>query len=360
MALPSSGNIALSQVNVELLNSATTLISLGQASVRALAGVASGPISLGANLWGKSYVFNVAYLAGGSNSTNAQGVQIATTTNEKYNFDTAAISAATAVSGWNGARANGNRQVAILSAATTATSKYTYSSDSVSAGGTLSAAAQGAFTLGTSTYGYQCGDGNSGATRKYTYSSDTCVTINASAMNFSGTNHSRTSGASVGNNTKGAMIDGTGNDITTYRILTLTYATDSGTVGLVVGYGGNSRSGPQGASGPTFGLSVGGNDNGTGNPYNTSYKYTYSTDATAAGASYTTTTRGGNSGCGNSIKAIFSGGLTIFIGGGGPVYTYYNIRDIYTFSSETFGTTTALGTAKSGAWAYSANPGYIQ
>ena len=55
MALPASGAISLgSNVNVELGNPASTLISLGQASVRGLYGVASGAIRLAADGYGKS------------------------------------------------------------------------------------------------------------------------------------------------------------------------------------------------------------------------------------------------------------------------------------------------------------------
>ena len=53
MTLPLSGPISLNAVNVELSLTGTTLISLGQASVRTLAGVASGAIAL-SNLYGKS------------------------------------------------------------------------------------------------------------------------------------------------------------------------------------------------------------------------------------------------------------------------------------------------------------------
>jgi len=64
MALP-TGAISMSQVNTELGQPATNTISLGQTSVRALAGVPSGPISL-ASLHGKSSQFNIT-VNGGSN-----------------------------------------------------------------------------------------------------------------------------------------------------------------------------------------------------------------------------------------------------------------------------------------------------
>lgn len=60
MTLPSSGAISLSQVNTELNQSSTGQISLGDANVRALAGVPSGAISM-SNLHGKSstLVYNI-------------------------------------------------------------------------------------------------------------------------------------------------------------------------------------------------------------------------------------------------------------------------------------------------------------
>ena len=55
MALPTTGTITLAQVNAELGNSSTAAISLNDAAVRALAGVASGAISM-SDFYGKSAI----------------------------------------------------------------------------------------------------------------------------------------------------------------------------------------------------------------------------------------------------------------------------------------------------------------
>ena len=80
MTLP-TGTISMSQVNVELQLSATTPISLNQASVRLLADVPSGTISMN-NLRGKTY----RYLFTPTISANTAN----------YNLKAAAIAA-----GWN-------------------------------------------------------------------------------------------------------------------------------------------------------------------------------------------------------------------------------------------------------------------
>jgi hypothetical protein len=70
MALPSSGPLSLSQVNVELGKSSTAQISLNDADVRALAQKPSGAISM-SDLYGKSR-FVIA--SGGSETTDRKSV----------------------------------------------------------------------------------------------------------------------------------------------------------------------------------------------------------------------------------------------------------------------------------------------
>ncbi len=67
MPLPASGTISFNDINVELGVSGTTQASLGQASYRALAGVASGAISM-SNFYGKANAFSFTI---SSSQTNA-------------------------------------------------------------------------------------------------------------------------------------------------------------------------------------------------------------------------------------------------------------------------------------------------
>ena len=55
MALPSSGSLSISQINTELTNSSTATLNLGNATVRNLFQVVSGPISF-SNGYGKERV----------------------------------------------------------------------------------------------------------------------------------------------------------------------------------------------------------------------------------------------------------------------------------------------------------------
>lgn len=74
MSLPASGTLALSQISVELGRAANATTSLGEAAVRTLAGVASGPIAM-SNLYGKankpaSVVAHVLVVSGAGNGGN--------------------------------------------------------------------------------------------------------------------------------------------------------------------------------------------------------------------------------------------------------------------------------------------------
>jgi len=84
MALQSSGAISFNNINVELGVAGTTQASLGQASFRTLAGVASGEISM-SNFYGKSagttYSFTYPYSYYSDNEGNAESFSV------YYNFN---------------------------------------------------------------------------------------------------------------------------------------------------------------------------------------------------------------------------------------------------------------------------------
>lgn len=67
MALPASGQISLNQVNVELGNSGTAQISMNDAAVRGLFGIASGEIEM-ADGYGKSNTWSIQFPNAGSNN----------------------------------------------------------------------------------------------------------------------------------------------------------------------------------------------------------------------------------------------------------------------------------------------------
>lgn len=67
MALPSSGQITLNQVNVELGKSGTAQIGMNDAAVRGLFGIASGEIEM-SDGYGKSSSWSIQFPNGGSNN----------------------------------------------------------------------------------------------------------------------------------------------------------------------------------------------------------------------------------------------------------------------------------------------------
>jgi len=77
MALPSTGPLSMSQVNTELGRSSNATISLGEAAVRALAGVPSGAISF-QDLRGKSAMSVSANNVSGSASGFAPSGSVST------------------------------------------------------------------------------------------------------------------------------------------------------------------------------------------------------------------------------------------------------------------------------------------
>jgi len=133
MTLPVSGALSVNAINVELGSAGTTTASLGQASYRSLAGVASGAISM-SNFYGKTkpstnFSFSIA-----SNQTNA-------------NLRSLAVSA-----GWDGTASV---------TATVNSGVYVYSTSTSTAGLTIDGSWPGGVTLVNN--GYIMGMGGFGA-----------------------------------------------------------------------------------------------------------------------------------------------------------------------------------------------------
>jgi len=379
MPLATSGNIRLSDINLELGRTATSAINLGNTAVRALAGVASGPIRLAADFRGKSSAFNVGYYLSGFTSYNAQGVPNWTTDSIKVNMDTETWSSITAISGpagdaiREGYQPTGgvsNREVGIIPFGNARllselVRKLTFSSDTYSNGGTFQKQGNyiGAYQgcIGTRTVGYflsggiLTGVGTQTLMRKYTYSTDTCAITSLTAIPIT---KAWGSGSQMGNNSFGFFIDGynSGNG-TSDRVYILDYASDTTVTG-----GGYSSSpgiwGGTGLSGTTFGLSVHAtNGIGPGNHIRTTNKFTYSSRVLAANNNYLSAAKTFFAGVHNSTKGLICGGVTQTTTSGG---TLRNSVDRYTFSTEAWALTTNLPISKANGSSLSANPGYIQ
>lgn len=139
MALPSSGSISFSQINVEILRSATAALSLDDATVRRVAGKSSGAISM-SDLRGKSYYY---YFTPTISSNTAN-----------YNLKAAAIAA-----GWDQV-APLNATVTINSGVyvySTSTGAYAFQTGSTFSSGSLLALVNNGIILGM---GGKGGDGS--------------------------------------------------------------------------------------------------------------------------------------------------------------------------------------------------------
>lgn len=100
MALPSSGALSLSMVNTELKKSASAVISMNDADVRALAGVASGAISL-SNFYGKSNMTLIGTFSVSMVRVPTSGYYMGTAPNRVYKMEDATLGTMLGYSTWS-------------------------------------------------------------------------------------------------------------------------------------------------------------------------------------------------------------------------------------------------------------------
>ena len=160
MALPASGQISLNDVNVELGNSATAQIGLGDAAVRGLFGVASGQISM-SDGYGKANEFSL------------------TISSDTENLS---ISSAASTAGWNGSSA---LVVTINSGV------YIWSDDVAIAGMTASGGFPGGLSITNN--GFIMGKGGTGKTSQAGTDGGPAVSISSSGVTIT-----NASGAYIG------------------------------------------------------------------------------------------------------------------------------------------------------------------
>ena len=267
MALPASGPISFNAINVELGVAGTTTASLNQASYRALAGVASGAISL-SNFYGKSNAFTFSIA---SNQTNA-------------NLRSLAIAA-----GWNGTSAV---------TATVNGGVYVYSTSTGTPGLTINGSFPGGVSLINNGFilgmGGRGSDGNLGTTNATAGGPAISLGVSVSI-----TNNSYIAGGGGGGSGAGAGSGGGG--------------AGGGAAG--VGYGG--------AAGGTGGGPGSAGGNGTYNDFG--YEYNYTRFATGAGGGRILPGSGG-AGAGNPENYTTSTGGGAG-GGGGGEFTYVGYGD---------------------------------
>ena len=273
MALPASGPISFNAINVELGVAGTTTASLGQASYRSLAGVASGAISL-SNFYGKSNAFTFSIT---SNQTNA-------------NLRTLALAA-----GWNGTSAV---------TATVNSGVYVYSTSTGTPGLTINGSFPGGVSLVNN--GYIIGMGGKGGTGNA--SPDVTAGGNAISLGVS---------VSITNN---SYIAGGGG---------------GGAAGEFPG-GGGGAGGGNGGGGydpdrfPGFGTGGGpGSAGGNGIGYDVGDSYNNVVWSTGAGGGRVLPGSGGAGGNPDDFTVALGGGA----GGGGGFQRIYEFYDIYYYST---------------------------
>lgn len=338
MALPSSGQIRLAQdVNTELGLTSTAQISLGGTNVRTLAGVASGQIRLGADLWGKSNTLPVGINTGGYSPTNS--TRVATTV--KFNFSTRAVTSGGSISlarAWpcgTSSTTFGLFAGGVIGTATQTNTidKYTYASDtSVAVSAVLSQARVLAASTGEKTMGIFRGGVNGSTLRttlseKYTYSSDSIATTTPLVGQF-------TYSTAITDGIVGIWVGGITSsiDLDTTEKYTYTTATNSNAITLPAKRDTGAACGTK-----TYGYVMGGNGPTVTTEIASIIRYQYSNDVVTTIAATLSAAKGYNPGIGDTL-------IGVSMGGQGASITA--VTDILTYSGETVAGGTSLPAAR--------------
>jgi hypothetical protein len=331
VALPASGSIGMSNVNLALGFPSTLSNSLDDLSVRTLLSVPSGQISMSSGYGLSSSKFGV--IAGGFTT-------VSTALTSKYYYATDATTTGTnltLVRHAMGAAGSGNETRAIFFAGANntvspiaTTAKYTYSGDAVAAGATITTAANYGSATGTTTDGYFAGGAtNLGApgtftTRhdKYTYSSDTRSV--AAALGTARWLHS-----SITDKSTVAIHAGGLTTLTNYVATTEKYTYSSNTIAA-----GTALTNPKGWSvglgNSTVGLITMGVQ--TVGDNSSTYKYTYSGDTVSSGTTITTF----RFGCASITSNV--AGIVAYGQSNNFWVSPLSVAQIYRYSNETVAT----------------------
>lgn len=336
MALPESGPLKFSDINIELGLSANQPIMLGSAAVRGLFGMTSGVVKL-SNGYGRSNVIPLGLAASGSrgifspdatsdlytfsndtwaptgtmpsgrssyaafsNTTTsyiANGISGSTTPNSsvfKYSYSARTFSTGTSLtralydtgavsSGTFGIIGGGRTNSSSYANQTTDTHKYVHATDSVTITTTLTPARAGYSTFGTNTYGifvagYTTSNTAYTGQDKYTYSNDTITIMGALRATI------RRYGGIIGN--KQVVLDlggilGTNFSVTVGTSDKYSHASESWSTGISTA---SPRGGMYAVGSSTLGvISFGTNPLGFGSSgVNVAEKYSYASESLAS------------------------------------------------------------------------------
>jgi hypothetical protein len=359
MAINSTGAISLGgsvtgeSIALELGLSATSQISMNDAVVRTLLGLASGDIGFN-SAYGKSSALAFGISSGGYNGTN-QGQSKYTYASDAWTAGTALVSGArtasvSTASGTimyinGGSLTGGNFQNPIAS-----TEKYVFSSDAVTnfATATPSSRGLGHGMTNISTVGIFTG-GTGGATynstsSKLTYSNDTYVAGGTLAYiiytSSCGTGFGTTL---IGYRASGIIQAGTAiMPVDKYTFSADTSAAGTSLTASVRGASINSGT-------PLVGVTLGGFNESTVH-YNSVFKYTFSNDTVASGTNLGTTRSSGAALCSKT---------TGYGAGGYAASVLTAVTSSYVFSSDVTATVTALPTTRYRSSGHGAAPNGI-